>query len=66
MHTYRQSKLGESWTVGHYQMQQGDEGASYEKWHPMQDFSDEVAAAAYVNYLNGGDGEKNVTAFYGR
>ena len=56
MHTYRQSTRGDVWTVGHYQMQEGDEGASYEKWHPMRDFKTEELAAAYINFLNGGDG----------
>ena len=52
MHTYIQNKDEPLWTVGHYKMV--EDGASYHKWFAMKDFNSEEAAAAYVNYLNGG------------
>ncbi len=48
MHTYRKSKNEQLWTVGFWI------GGS---WESLKDFGSEKEAAAYVNYLNGGDGK---------
>jgi len=56
MHTYFKTKGEDVWTVGHYKLV-GDEHCSSEHvWEAMKDFGSEVEAAAYVNYLNGGEG----------
>jgi hypothetical protein len=57
MHTYKHVKDGEEWiwVVGHYSMI-GDSDGVESRWQAMKDFDDEEAAAAYVNYLNGGTG----------
>lgn len=51
MHTYIKCRGEELWTVGYYVL---DEGTSV--WQAAKDFSTERDAAAYVNYLNGGEG----------
>ncbi len=52
MHTYRKAKNEQLWTVGCW-LNEDDNWA----WEPMKDFGSEKEAAAYVNYLNGGDGK---------
>lgn len=53
MHTFRKSNEGGGnyiYTVGYYRP-----GVHVCEWIPIEDFTDEKAAAAYVNYLNGGN-----------
>jgi hypothetical protein len=52
MHTYRKIE-NELWVVGYWI--QGDAGGAF--WEALQEFSTQSNAAAYVNYLNGGDGD---------
>lgn len=57
MHTYKKVEAG-LYTVGHYQTIGHEEASSEQKWVPMRDFGDEQKAAAFANYLNGGDGDR--------
>lgn len=58
MHTYSKHRGDPNvWTVGHYQISTESEGSAFQMWVPMKDFGTEYEAAAYVNYLNGGDGK---------
>jgi hypothetical protein len=53
MHTFRKSNEGGGnyiWTVGYYRPLAGNH-----EWTPIEDFTDEKSAAAYTNYLNGGN-----------
>lgn len=54
MHTYRKDGKDAAtiWTVGYYTRSDG----GYDRWNPLKDFKNEVRAAAYANYLNGGAG----------
>lgn len=45
MHTYKKTE-SQLWTVGYYDK----EG----KFQPLKDFSEEIQAIFFVNYLNGG------------
>lgn len=54
MHTYIRSPQGQGeyiWVVGFRQPSE-----TVNDWTPLKDFNTEIEAAAYVNYLNGGDG----------
>ncbi len=64
MHTY--IKIEETWAAGHYQLvallMTGGAGGNtvhppQQIWRQMKSFGSEKEAAAYVNYLNGGDGK---------
>lgn len=59
MHTYIKHKDGSYtvWTVGHYRIVSDpvEDGVSSQEWVPMKDFNTESEAAAYTNFLNGGD-----------
>ena len=50
MHTFRKSQSESLWTVGYYRP-----SPTHCEWMPLEDFTDEKAAAAYTNYLNGGN-----------
>lgn len=58
MHTFRKMPQGEGkyiWTVGYYINRSDPRGFVSSSWNSIEDFTDEKAAAAYVNYLNGGN-----------
>ena len=57
MHTYLNTDGGTMWTVGHYQIKGSEDFSSEHEWQPMKSFGSQHEAAAYVNYLNGGDGK---------
>jgi len=59
MHTYKRTRDGDGyiWTVGHYELEGDEHYSSASNFVAMQDFTDERMAAAYVNYLNGGEGK---------
>lgn len=59
MHTYKRTRDGDGyiWSVGHYELQGHEHFSTDSHWHAMQDFTSEALAAAYVNYLNGGEGK---------
>jgi len=57
MHTYIKAHNEVLWTVGHYTFDGDEHYSSDARFVPMKDFTDEWKAAAYVNYLNGGDGK---------
>jgi hypothetical protein len=50
MHTFRKSQSESLWTVGYYRP-----SSPNHEWMPIEDFTDEKSAAAYTNYLNGGN-----------
>lgn len=54
MHTMKRIKDGKKvyWSVGFFEPT--DDGG--ESWYPLREFNKERPAAAYVNYLNGGNG----------
>lgn len=55
MHTYRREKNGDTtlWVVGYYT----PVGVEPSEWVALRDFNNLNEAAAFVNYLNGGDGD---------
>jgi hypothetical protein len=50
MHTYRNESHSGGWTVGHY------ESGHTSYFEVLKSFPTEATAAAYTNYLNGGEG----------
>ena len=43
------------WTVGYWAPQSYSDGVMYE-WFGLEDFGNRKAAFAFINYLNGGEG----------
>lgn len=58
MHTYRTFGEG-SWAVGFYSIGFHPNGLPTSHWHPIKAFTIEKEAAAYANYLNGGNGHNH-------
>ena len=56
MHTYRKQPNGHLWEVGHYEMIGNLDFSSSQDFNVNRRFNNETEAAAYVNYLNGGEG----------
>jgi hypothetical protein len=58
VHTYKSDQEAGRYTVGifHPKPTPTQPVMFLFDWHPMRTFDNEEQAAAYVNYLNGGDG----------
>lgn len=56
MHTYMRNGMSGNWDVGVYvRVRVGD--IEYSEFHAVQTFVKQADAAAFTNFLNGGDGD---------